>query len=325
MLTFNQYISESKIKARGSEGDRHAATYITPYLPGKEKHGQGLHTTASNVEGISKGTQVNIHSHKVIDGVHHAEISAVGSDKKVTVPVSKLSKPAGSTKPENEGHKYEKQFFNRMQQHGLVPEGHKPAGSTPGTDVPLLNKKKKTNHQGTVIFNGEVKQGVKAAFGQATIHHDPAKGGWHIPESTRAKRPQFAAAIEKSGLLDHMNKQQPDPMKAPTTASGRAQNVTMGHPDLKPAESYLRDHHVDVVQVGQGHGTYSVGEKDNTGHGLPRMEGKGLWTVREKNRGQKTARTVMFQPHGKKGLTPSSVNLDNDEHLAEFKKTLGHS
>jgi hypothetical protein len=324
MLTFTGYISEVAIKARGSEGDRHAGKYITPYLPGGEHHGEGTHTTASDIGDIPKGTSVTLHGHQVINGVHHAVISAEGSDKKVTVPVSKLHKPKGSTKAENRGHQYEKQFFERMQNHGLVPEGHKPAGSTPGTDVPILNKKKKSKHQGTVIFNGEVKKGTDAAFGQGTIHHDPAKGGWHVPDSLKAKRPEYAREIERSGVLDYMNKHHPDPNKMESTASGRAKSIRIPHPDLKPAEAYLRDHHVDVVQVGEGKGTYRVGEKDATGHGLPRMEGTGMWTVREKQLGNKRARTVMFQPHGKSGLTPSSVNLDNDQHLEEFKKTLGH-
>jgi len=49
-----------------------------------------------------------------------------------------------------------------------------------------------------------------------------------------------------------------------------------------------------------------------------------MWRIREKQRGNKFARTVAFHPDGKKGLNKSTVDLDNDEHLFSFKKTIGH-
>jgi hypothetical protein len=327
MKTFIGYISESTINARGSEGERHVGKYIKPYLPGGEKHAEGTHVTKSAADHIPAGSNVTIHGHKVIDGVHHAEISAAGHDKKVTVPVSKLKKPTGATKVENKGHEFEKNIFHHFAKHGLVPQGHKPAGSTAGTDFTIVNKKKNTTHKGKIAseehLHGEAKANVSAAFGQLTIRHDPKKGGWHIPDEARAKRPEYAKAIEHAGVLAHMNKHESDPHKSETTASGRAKNVTIKHPDLKPAEAYLKDHHVHVLHVGS-HGTYSVGEKDPTGHGLPRISGTGKWTVREKRAGSKTSRTVMFQPHGAKGLEKSHINLEHPEHIEAFKKTLGH-
>jgi hypothetical protein len=120
-----------------------------------------------------------------------------------------------------------------------------------------------------------------------------------------------------------MNNHIPDPEQQEKTASGRAKTISVKHPDLEPAHDYLKDHHVKLLQVG-GYGTYSVGGKDVTGHGLPSISGKGKWSIRQKAEKQTNARTVAFQPDGKKGLDKSHVDLDNDEHLQQFKKTLGH-
>jgi hypothetical protein len=253
-------------------------------------------------------------------------VSKPGSSEKITIPTSKVHKVG--TKTENKGHQTEKDFFERMQKRGLTPQGAKPAGSTAGSDVPVIDKRQNTTHLGRDVtsqaneLNGEVKKNTGAAFGQITIAHDPKKGGWHIPDSARKRRPRYAAAIEKAGLIEHMNKNVPDPGKAVTTTSGKAQNITVGHPDLGPAEDYLKDHHVDFLHV-DSHGTYKVGEHDATGHGLPRLTGKGLWTARQKTL-DPNKRTIQFQPHGSKGLKPSHVHLGNDDHLDEFAKTLGH-
>ncbi len=346
MLSFRGFLVEGKLNAKAgnpetfdihgkkyeTEGDRHAQKYIGKYLPGKPDHAEGTHTTTDDLSSeIKKGDSVTIHGHEIVNGKHHAIVSAANSSNKVSVPIAKLNKPSGATSVENEGHKYEKATFDRFKAHGLVPEGFNPAGSTAGTDVPIINKRKKTQHQGRIVaekglLSGEVKKDTTAAFGQITVRHDPAKGGWHIPDSARAKRPEYAAAVEKAGLIDHLNKTVADPSKATTTESGRAKTERIPHPDLSPAESYLKDHHVDVLHVGGGHGTYRVGENDTTGHGLPRLTGKGLWSIRQKQTGANagSSRTIMFQPHGKSGLVNSHVNLDTDEHMEDFKKTLGH-
>ena len=122
-----------------------------------------------------------------------------------------------------------------------------------------------------------------------------------------------------------MNKtQDPDKHTIETTASGRAKSITFKHPDLSPAVSYLKDHHVDVLHVVSGYGTYKVNSKDVTDHGLPPIKGKGKFIIREKQAGNKSARTIAFHPDGVKGLEKSHVNLDNDDHLEHFAKTLGH-
>lgn len=332
MITFAKVkaLTESRISGSGVDAARHASKYITPYLPGGEKHAEGTHKLGVSTNGMEAGTALTIHGHHVDNsGTHHVTVSKQGSSDKVTLPASKLTKPTGATKVENKGHQYEKQFFEHAKKHGLVPEGHKPAGSTAGTDFPILNKKKNTTHSGTVssedrVMHGEAKAGLTAAFGQLTIKHTPEKG-WHIPDEARAKRPEYANEIEKAGIIEHMNKHHdPDKHEIKTTASGRAKSIQMDHPNLNPAKAYLKDHHVHVLQVGGGYGTYRVGEKDHTGHGLPELSGKGKWTVREKQFGNKRARTVMFQPAGKSGLNKSHVNLEKDEDMQKFKKTLGH-
>jgi len=331
MLKFTEFqiIAESKMTASGFVGNRHFEKYVKPYLSGAAKHSkQGTHIMASKHDDLNVGEQVTLHSHHIDDkGVHHVTVSRPGSRKKITVPISKLDKPGAQT--ENEGHKYEKHFFNRCRNIGLVPPGHNPAGSTAGTDVPFLNKKKGTIHKGRAIYNGEVKLNETAALGQGTIkfgkHPKTGKVGWHIPDELRDARPEYAKAIEERGILEYMNKHHPDPDAVETTASGRARSITMPHPDLSPAEAYLKDHDADVVHIGEGHGTYRVGSKDKTGFGLPRLKGKGKWTIRQKQEGNKRSRTVMFQIHGKHGLIRSPINLDRDDHLQDFAKHLGHS
>lgn len=335
MLNFSLFLTEESrgtIKSTGKESTRHIGKYITPYLPGKELHGEGTHTIAKDVGGLSTGDKVAIHGHieqpkKNGDIEHHVLVSKTGSSEKVLIPASKLQKPGELTT--NLGHKYESDFIDHLKKHGIMPKEAQGAGSTAGTDFVVENKKKKANHSGRVsstdkIFHGETKADTTAAFGQLTISHTPEKG-WHIGDKARANRPEYAAAIEKAGILKHMNKNfDPDKHEIPTTASGRAKSLSIKHDDLKPAEAYLKDHHVHILQVGSGYGTYSVGEQDQTGHGLPRISGKGKWTIREKQAGNKRARTVMFQPDGVKGLDKSHVNLDNEDHVASFKKTLGH-
>jgi hypothetical protein len=320
-------IAEAVISASGGNADSHHEKYVKPYLPGNEKHAEGTHTLAATAGHIEKGSQVTIHNHRTIDNKSHVTISKPNDSKnKVTVPVSRLEKPG--TKVENEGHKFETNLFNHLQSHNIVPKEAKPAGSTGGTDFPIQNKAKNTTHKGRAsseqnVFHGEAKMDTTAAFGQLTVHHTPEKG-WHVPDKARALRPKYAKEVEKSGVLEHLNTHSdPTKHKIETTASGRAKSIVFKHPDLKPANAYLEDHHVHVLHVGGGYGTYHIGKKDVTGHGFPALKGEGKWTAREKQKGNKTARTIMFQPNGTKGLEKSHINLENDDHAKAFKKTLG--
>ena len=325
MHSFKYYITEVALRASGREAARDTAKYITPYIGNGQ---EGTHTIASKVRrtGLDVGDNVTIHSHHVDDrGVHHIVVSKPGSSEKITIPTSKINKVG--TNAENKGHRAEATFHERMKKWGLTPPGSKPAGSTAGSDVRIIDKRQNTTHLGRDVtsqaneLNGEVKKDTGAAFGQLTIHHDPLKGGWHIPDRARKKQPKYAAAIEQAGIIDQMNKRVPDPGKATITNSGRAQTITIPHPDLNPVEAYLQDHHVDFLHVGS-HGTYRVGGSDATGHGLPPITGQGAFDVRDKH--QNNTRTIQFRPRDSRGLNKSHVNLNNDDHLDAFAKTLGY-
>lgn len=326
MKKFKHFLDEAAITGRGviaasgREMERHQQKYVTPFL----KSEGPTHVLANDHGEMEAGTKLKLHKTEMINNKLHVHASDEQGNKQI-IPVNKLHKPGELAK--NLGHSYEADTFARFQKHGLTPKDAKPAGSSSGTDVPIVNKKRQMIHGGKItsgedILHGEVKQGTTAAFGQLTIRHEDKKG-WHIPDDARGRRPKYAAEIEKSGIIQHMNKHYPDPDKVETTESGRAKSITFKHPDLKPAESYLQDHHVHVLHVGSGYGTYHVGDKDETGHGLPAISGKGKWTVRDKHRNPKT-RTVMFQPDGAKGLNKSDVNLDDDGHIKLFAKSLGH-
>lgn len=321
MIGFKGYLiieGRGKLTSSGTEGARHVEKYINPYLGSNDF----THTLSSEHEDLPAGSHVKLKKVENIKGKFHAHAEDQNGNEHI-IPISKFFKPGEA--PKNKGHDYESRFVERMKQHNIMPSHLSGAGSTAGTDFAIENKKKGVFHPGTVngnLLNGETKDGVTAAMGQLTIHWKKGKG-WHIGDKAREKRPLYAKQIEKSGILDHMNENYPDPEKAETTSSGRAKTIEIKHPDLNPAEAYLNDHHVHVLQVG-GYGTYSVGKKDETGHGLPRVSGKGMWRIREKQRGNKFARTIAFHPDGKKGLNKSTVDLDNDEHLFSFKKTIGH-
>jgi hypothetical protein len=197
------------------------------------------------------------------------------------------------------------------------------AGASAGNDFDLHDKRTGEVHKGRVhnenevggkTLLGETKIGKTAAFGQLTIAHDPKKGGWHIPEKNRANRPTYAKHVLQKGILEHMNK-----YHKPDVTVKRAKDALFEHDNLDPANSYLKDHHVDVLQVGK-HGTYKVGTKDKTGHGLPKIKGRGQFRVYQKT-GDPLKRMIQFKV---KHLEKSHVDLDNDEHLANMAKTLGH-
>lgn len=321
MLSFKSFLiveGRGKMTASGDAGVEHVRKYVTPHIGSKEY----THTLAAEHEDLPAGSHVRIKNVTNINGKFHVEAEDQTGNHQV-IPISKLYKPGDA--PKNKGHDYESKFVERMKAHNIMPSHLSGAGSTSGTDFAIENRKKSVFHPATVngnLLNGETKDGVTAAMGQLTINHTKEKG-WHISDKAREKRPLYAQQIEKSGVLDHMNKHFPDPHKAPVTSSGRAKTVEIKHPDLKPAESYLRDHHVHVLQVG-GFGTYRVGDKDETSHGLPQISGKGIWRIREKQKGNKTSRTVAFHPDGKKGLNKSHIDLDDDTHLFAFKKSIGH-
>ena len=322
MKSFKYWLEEAdgrgKLTASGKTGEEHLKKYVEPHL----NSDKFTHHLAAEHGDMPKGTAVKLSKVEHIKGKIHVHAEDESGNHHI-IPISKLHKPGEA--PKNKGHDYETKFVDRLKKHKLMPEHMHGAGSTAGTDFSVENKKKGVFHAGSVtgkMLNGETKNGTTAAMGQLTIHHTPEKG-WHVGEAAKKKRPKYAEQIEKSGILEHMNKHHPEPHKEESTSSGRAKTIEIKHPNLEPAHAYLKDHHVHVLQVG-GHGTYRVGEKDETGHGLPKISGKGVWRIREKQKGNKSARTVAFHPDGVKGLNKSHVDLDNDEHIHAFKKTLGH-
>jgi hypothetical protein len=322
-MQLNEAIGRGTITGSGQESIRHEAKYITPHI-GSEEY---THKLVTKHEDIPAGSKLRIHKAERLDGKLYVHASDDNTREVHRIPVTKIEKPGEA--PKNEGHNYELATFERFKKAGITPANATHAGSTAGTDVPIENKKRKMTHKGCVnhggdILSGEVKEGTSAAMGQLTINHTPEKG-WHITDKARKNRPKYAETIEKAGLLEHMNKtQDPDKHHIETTASGRAKTLTVKHPDLKPAVSYLKDHHVDVLHVGSGYGTFRVGAQDVTGHGLPSIKGRGKFVIREKQAGNKRARTIAFHPDGVKGLVKSHINLDDDEHLEHFARTLGH-
>jgi hypothetical protein len=308
-----QTMSRGLIKGSGMDAARHEKAYITPHLGSKEF----THTLGKEHDGVPAGSKLRLHKAEYLDGKLHVHATDENTKEKHVIPVSKIQKP-GEVK-QNKGFDYEQKFVDRLKKHGLM-EGEA-AGFTSGNDFNLVNKKNKTKHKGEVhhesALQGETKADKTAAFGQLTIAHDKKKGGWHIPDENRTSRPGYAKHIEAKGIIDFMNKHhKPTGLVA---GGAKAKNVTFAHENLEPANAYLKDHHVDLVQLGK-HGTYKVGKTDKTGHGLPGLSGQGEFLVRQKT-SDPLKRTVQFKV---KKAEKSHVDLDNDEHLSAMAKTLGH-
>lgn len=328
-LSFKQYINESSIAGSGKDMERHKSKYIDPHI-----NAPGF-THALNREWgrLRPGSLVRLLSteFKVVRGVNTLHVNAVDeSGNHYLIPVGYLGKPG--TKKENKGHDFENKTIDRLKSIGIMPAEIQGAGSTGGTDFVMIDKKKNKKYKGRATeaekLNGETKLGLTAAFGQITIHFNETTGKWFVGDKAKngtdkiQGHPKFAAAVEASGILEYLNEHHNPNKGVRETKSGRAETITMKHPNLNPAKAYLKDHKVDVLHVGSGYGTYGVGEA--TEHlGLPIIEGTGKWTIREKAAGQKLARTIMFQPDGVKGLKKSSVNIDNDADLLDLAKKLG--
>jgi hypothetical protein len=318
-LLFEQlYLSEARgvIAATGFDTERHEKQYVTPHLGSNEY----THTLATQHEDIPVGSKLMLHKAERRDGKLYIHATDENTKTKHVIPANKIQKP-GEQKA-NKGFDYERQFVERLKKHGLMIG--EAAGFSAGNDFNLLNKKTGEKHKGRVhsddevgdkkLLQGETKIGKTAAFGQLTIAHDDKKG-WHIPEKNKANRPNYAKHIEAKGILEHMNKHH----KKIDTNIKRAKDVLFEHDNLDPANSYLKDHHVQVLQVGK-HGTYKVGKRDATGHGLPEAKGRGQFRVYQKT-GDPKKRMIMFKV---KHLEKSHVDLDEDEHLHAMAKTLGH-
>src|SRR5579872_4366614 len=104
----------------------------------------------------------------------------------------------------------EKSLVNHLKQHGLMDKSSAAAGNSGGNDFHIKRKSgEKYLGKEHDTYQGESKSG-RAEFGRMNLAHTHEKG-WHIPEKTKAKKPNLAKSIEKSTvkgmpLLDYMNK-----------------------------------------------------------------------------------------------------------------------
>ena len=325
MLSFKAFfnaisvLSEATMKNTGSDAEKHAEKYITPYVGQK-----GTHTLKTAHGDLEAGTKLTVHGYKVIDGKHHAVVSKVGGKTKHSVPFSKINKP---TKAKNRGFDFETGVVSKLNAHGLMHGGG--AGFTGGNDFHLINKKTKKVHKGKMAetaYQGETKKDLSAAFGQASLTHTHERG-WHFSEKAEKRFPQYTAAIKAAkvtdangktkSLIKHINDTYGPPNRAKKSSTNIYSDATG---DLHPMHAYLADHHVDVLHVGS-HGTFRAGlsaGKDRTGVGFPKASGNGRFRVRQKHA---NSLTVQFNV---KNLDKSSMHIENDEDLKTVKKKLGH-
>lgn len=335
MLSFLTFISEAKLSSSGKRAQYHTDKYIKPFLEGQPNHQPYSHTIDSDVGPLKAGDKVTMHSHHIEDGVHHVVVSKEGSSKKIAIPTNKIKKQSSR---KNIGLEQEGSLVKHLNSHGLMSGGG--AGSTAGNDFHLIDKRGKTakkisGSEGVTTkesaVTGEHKSNLTAAFGQITLTRHPETGKWHINDKARAKRPEYAKAVEnahitvdgkKVKLLDHLNKVQPPSYRKPAHRTTAEELYSDNH-DLGPAHAYMRDHHVDVVHL-DSHGTYRAGQSENTDRhklGLPKMDGIGRFRVRQKDQVNDNARTVQFMI---RKLDKSHTHIGTDEGANKIKKVLGH-
>jgi len=339
MLNFLKFVSlqeevkssNVRLKASGVDAARHAKTYVTPHVGSSEE----THHLALDSGHLKQGESVRIVKHEVDDsGKHHVHIAKAGSNKTVRVPQSALFK---NKQTANKGFEKEGVLAKHLQKHGLMKRAG--AGFTAGNDFELHDKRTDGKIQGSSgehsekggnsrAIQGEHKSDIKStAFGQLTVTPHPVTGKWHISDGTRAKKPEYAASIEKATIkgpdgktrkiLDHMNKYDP-----PGTT-----NKTGGHSDptdLHPAHAYMRDHHVHVAHV-DSHGTFNAGLSEHSdvhNTGLPTMKGAGRFRYRQKQTSNPNSRSIQF---GITSLNKSHTDIGTDEGAKKIKARLGHT
>jgi hypothetical protein len=322
--------STKRLAAKGARAEYDANKYVKPHV-GSEK---ATHHLALDHGDIKSGDSVKIHKHEIdSSGNHFVHVSKENSTKTVKVPQSSLLKNKKTT---NKGFEKEGALATHLQKHGLMKRGG--AGFTAGNDFELHDHRTNKTIRGSSgehhehggssrAIQSEHKSDIKStAFGQITVTKHPKTGQWHISDNARAKRPEFAKAVESSkvkssdgktrSLLDHMNKY--DPPGSTNKSGGYSE-----HTDLHPAHAYMRDHHVHVAHI-DSHGTFTAGASENKDHhdlGLPKMEGKGRFRYRQKQTTNPNSRSIQF---GITDLKKSHTNIGTDEGVKKMKNKLGH-
>lgn len=230
----------------------------------------------------------------------------------------------------------ERSLHSHLQKHGLVDPGAKPAGFGGGQDVVITHPKtgKKVAGAERKYVGGEVKDSVRGAkFGSVAIRYHSDKG-WHIPDTTRKAKPRLSASIDKATvthtdgktrpLLQHLNH-----VWGPSKVGKRLPGVTSDTTDMHPAHSYMQDHDVHFVHIGD-RGTFRAGhssEKDHHNTGLPSLSGSGRFTVsteRKRTPEQEKAGTGMqinFRVHPK-SVPNSHTDISTDEGAKKFRSNM---
>ena len=89
-------LTETPIDATGVRAPRYTNTYIKPFI-GKKL----THTLARDVEGLTAGSKVTVHSTREEGGKHFAVVSGEGG-KKVEIPHNYMHKPEEAVKRRTE-------------------------------------------------------------------------------------------------------------------------------------------------------------------------------------------------------------------------------
>jgi len=162
-------IERAAISAKGPKAERYTSQYIKPFLGQQATHKL---KTPAKIGGVTHaaGQEINIHDTKVIDNVHHAQVS-VGKGPKEWIPHSKIEKP-GTHNPMSAE---ESQISSLHSDIAKLTKKHKgpiklyigdrvnsvaSAEKVPGTvkaDVVLKNEK------GEVVHTGSLKKGAQAS------------------------------------------------------------------------------------------------------------------------------------------------------------------
>jgi len=214
------------------------------------------------------------------------------------------------------GAKVEKRVESIARRGGFLSPNHKGiAGSSSDAPDVLLAR----NGQDHKL---EVKQNSRAMMGQLELHHDPARGGWHVGDKSAAKYPKTAAEVGRSGFLDKINAQWSKPSK------DYKQNLKMGnvYHDVKGVKAitshYGADRGTPYIHIG-GSGTYHTG-KDSAGTGAPALSGDTRYRARTKNRGtdEKTGKTKFGHliTFVLKNPKPSTHDLEKDPSFFQSAK-----
>jgi hypothetical protein len=173
------------------------------------------------------------------------------------------------------GFDYEEKINQHLHKHGVLTPGHTSAGSSgdaPDSSIRVGGK----DH------SLEIKKNKNAMMGQLELHHHPDKG-WHISDKSKQKYPATAAHIEKSGFLDHVNKQwsKPSGDYHKDLKMGNVYHTEKGTKGIQA--HYGKDRKTPYIHIG-GHGTYHTGS-DVAKTGVPELSGNTQLRARMKYRG----------------------------------------